>query len=232
MKRLLLIVGVLCQSIFWGAEVPALTGRLVDQANIFSALEKATLEAQLEVLEMQTGGQMAVLFERRLPAGETVETRALQVAEAWGIGYKGKDNGLLFYVALEDRRNRLEVGTGWEALITDARAGDILRGIVPHLRKEAYADAVKQVIKEVQRCLSGEAPEKEPQKSLLVTLLSSDIFVYILVAFLVLSNVFGGFRGGHRGGSVFGGFSGGGFSGGGFRGGGGGFSGGGSSGRW
>ena len=228
-----------CTHLFPATPVPSLSARVVDCAGVLSTREVQCLDALLVLFESVTNGQMAVLFEKALPEGETVETRSLAVAETWKIGHKDQDNGVLLYFAIQDRRNRLEVGYGWEGSLTDARAGDILRGLVPHLQKEHYAVAAEQAIHAVCRIVSGKSlgtpvltPEVESE--------ARDwepIFVKIVLGLWVILFVFRmffdndrGSRGGFGGGIGFR-IGGGGF-GGGFRGGGGGFGGGGASGRW
>lgn len=230
---------VCCLMAAQAADVPTLTGRVVDAAGVLKTAELAYLEAQLSDFEARSGAQMAVLFEQHLPETDTVETRALHVAETWGLGQKGKDNGVLLYFAVADRQNRLEVGYGLEGQLTDAQAGDILRTMVPFLRQGRYADAATLAIQMVSFRVTGERgplphganKEKLPQRgSTWVHLLEVGIIVIGVIVFFLV--------GGGRGGGGFfisgGGFSGGGggFSGGGFSGGGGGFGGGGASGKW
>ncbi len=219
--------------------VPALSARVVDCAGVLSAHEVQALDALLVQFESVTGGQMAVLFEKALPTNETVETRSLAVAEAWKIGHKGQDNGVLLYFAIHDRRNRLEVGYGWEGVLTDGRAGEILRGLVPHLQKEHYAAASEQAIHAVCRTVSGKSLEKLVLESEVEREpidwepLFSKVILGLWVALFLFRLFFDndrGPRGGFGGGIGFR-IGGGGF-GGGFRGGGGSFGGGGASGRW
>ena len=92
--------------------VPKLTGRVVDMAGLLSADEVAKVDRALRQFETDTGGQMVVLIIASLK-GESIEAFSLRVANTWGIGHKGKDDGLVFTVAVQDRRTRLEVGNGY-----------------------------------------------------------------------------------------------------------------------
>ena len=214
-------------------KLPELTGRVVDNANIFSSAEKEQIEAAILQLEKATqGGQMAVLTVKSLN-GMPIEWYGIKLAEKWKIGQKGKDNGAILIIALNDRSMRLEIGYGWEGKVNDARAGDIIRELVPYFQANKYGEGTAQAVMRVQEFVTGKpveglpplkkSPRRQPAGSVLLIFLS-------IIAFAVLSGgrllIIPGFGGGFRGGS------GGGFGGGGFSGGGGGFGGGGSSGRW
>ena len=214
-------------------KLPELTGRVVDNANIFSSAEKEQIEAAILQLEKATqGGQMAVLTVKSLN-GMPIEWYGIKLAEKWEIGQKGKDNGAILIIALNDRSMRLEIGYGWEGKVNDARAGDIIRELVPYFQANKYGEGTAQAVMRVQEFVTGKpveglpplkkSPRRQPAGSVLLIFLA-------IIAFAVLSGgrllIIPGFGGGFRGGS------GGGFGGGGFSGGGGGFGGGGSSGRW
>ena len=119
----------------WGQQsVPALTGRVVDQAGILSPATEAALTELLEAHEAETSNQLAVLTITSLE-GEAIESFSLRVAETWALGTAANDNGVLLTVAVEDRELRIEVGDGLEGVLTDALAGRIIRNeIVPQFR--------------------------------------------------------------------------------------------------
>jgi uncharacterized protein len=188
--------------------------------------------------------QLQYLVVRSLE-GEPIESFSIRVAEAWKIGSKGKDNGLLVTVAVEDRAWRIEVGGGLEGEVPDAlarRIGDRL--LVPAFRAGRYADGLYDAGAELLT-LAGVAPESVQAHARArtrgVTGLPSGfgVLIAIFVILWIVSNVFRGFGPRRRsmwgGGGPWiggGGFGGGGGGGGGWSGGGGGFSGGGASGRW
>src|SRR4051812_18058513 len=98
--RLLLVVACLCAgSTGWAADVPPLTGRLVDLARIVPADLAASLTQELEAHETNTGNQVAVLVLPSLD-GEPIETLSHRVATTWALGRKGTDNGVLLVIAL------------------------------------------------------------------------------------------------------------------------------------
>ena len=146
--------------------IPALgTRRVVDESGVLTSGEINKLTRQIDAFEASSGGQMAVLLIRSL-YGDAVEDFSLAVAEKWKIGWKGKDNGVLLVLAMEDRRSRLEIGYGYEGVINDARAGDILRNMAPFMRKGEYEKAVSYAISSVSAFVLNEnvpeAPKDDP----------------------------------------------------------------------
>ena len=102
--------------------MPALSGRVVDQAGILNSAQESRLTAKLKDLEDKTSIQLVVVT---LPSlrGSPIEEWGLTLGRSWGIGQKGKDNGALLIVAPNDRELRIEVGYGLEGTLTDATAG-------------------------------------------------------------------------------------------------------------
>jgi len=229
--------------------VPALTGRVVDQAGILTQEQRQRVEQAILALEAASGGQMAILAMPSL-MGEDLEGFSIRVAEKWQIGQRGQDNGAILLVFSEDRKIRLEIGYGWEGEINDARAGDIIRGMGPFFRAGDYAGGMVHAVRKVQEFVVGSVPvDLDGDAGLspgdvplneIPGWMALAIVVALILGFLVIG--INSARSGRRSGwtcssrsgwsSGGGGFSGGGFSGGGFRGGGGSFGGGGASGGW
>ena len=109
-----------------GAEVPFLTGRVVDNAEILKPATREKITAALKAHEQASGDQIAVLTVPTI-GGESIEEYAVKVFENWKLGQKGKDNGVLMIVAPQDRKMRIEVGYGLEGTLTDAAASRIIR---------------------------------------------------------------------------------------------------------
>ncbi len=132
--------------------------RIVDQAKVFGEDGTAKLAAAIRHLEAQTGGEMMVLTVPTIGLS-SIEDFGLETATKWKIGKKDEDNGALLVLAINDHRSRLEIGYGWEGSINDARAGDLLREIVPELRAEKYAEAAIKVVQGVEYFVTGVRPE-------------------------------------------------------------------------
>src|SRR5665213_3251246 len=104
----------------WAApKFPALTGRVVDDANVLNAETKADLTQKLAALEQKTSRQLAVVTIPSL-GGYEISDYGYQLGRAWGIGQKTLNNGILFIVAPTEHKTRIEVGYGLEPIITDA----------------------------------------------------------------------------------------------------------------
>jgi len=132
--------------------------RIVDKAGVFGQDGTAKVAAAIRHLEAQTGGEMMVLTVPTIGVA-AIEDFSIETASRWKIGKAGKDNGALLVLAIDDHLSRLEIGYGWEGPINDARAGDLLREIVPELREEKYAEAAIKVVQGVEFFVTGVRPD-------------------------------------------------------------------------
>ncbi|MBN1781352.1 YgcG family protein [bacterium] len=143
-KYMLLPVVVLGVTVVTGTNVPYLTGRVTDNAQILSSETSRMLTERLRDHENRTGNQIAVLTVSSLD-GEAVEDYALDVFNEWKLGQKDRDNGILILVAPNDRRMRIEVGYGLEPVMPDAMAGRIIRGIMtPRFKNGDYDGGIME----------------------------------------------------------------------------------------
>jgi len=241
----------------WGLDTKTLkpTGYVNDFSSTLDAASKQTLEDYCANLERVTGVQMAIVLVNTLD-DEPVEDVANRLYREWGIGQKGKDEGILILLAIKDRKSRAEIGYGIEPIINDGAAGGILRRIRPILQQGNYGGALLAAAEQMGTIIAqSKGVELGGPKPLRVTgraprgtsipfpLILLGIFFLLwlmgrggrggsgtgFLTGMILGNMMGG-RGGGWGG---GGFGGGGGGGGGFGGFGGGDSGGGgASGSW
>jgi uncharacterized protein len=157
-RTLLGTVALVAATHAWAAEVPFLTGRVVDNAEILSAATVQKLTADLKAHEARTTNQVAVLTVKSLD-GESVEDFAVRVFEQWKLGQKGKDNGVLVVVAPQDRRMRIEVGYGLEGTLTDAAAARIIRDrMTPRFKSNDYDGGIAQGVAAIVATLDGVEP--------------------------------------------------------------------------
>lgn len=233
-------------ALFQSAPPPAHDGWVTDRAGVLDAAQERALESQIEAYKSGTSSEIAVLIVADL-AGQPIERLALEAGRAWGVGAKGKNNGVVLVVALAERKVRIEVGSGLEGDLTDAKSGQIIRGVItPRFRAGDYYGGLRDAVSAIQAVLGGQPMQlvERPRHSSPV---GGALFVLAMIVVLLLiarSARAGRGRGLHVGptllwmlansgrggrGGGFGGGGGGGF--GGF-GGGGGFSGGGSTGGW
>lgn len=223
---------------------------VVDLAGVVPGDAAARLNAALAELEQKTTAQVLVLTVQSLD-GQSIEEFAFTTKEQWKLGQKGKDNGILLVVAVEDRKYRIEVGYGLESVLPDSMVGTIGREyLVPYFRKGDYGAGIQAAALVVAATIAshegieitgmparmppGSARTAKPlglfQKIMLGLFLFAVVVLFIThprqFLLLLLAFSMGGGRGGWSGG-------GGGFGGGSFGGGGGGSGGGGgASGGW
>jgi uncharacterized protein len=236
----------------YALSLPALTGRIVDQANVIPPASRAALETKLDALEQKSGIQLVVATVGSLQDSD-IETFANQLFRYWKLGEAKKNNGVLLLVAPKERKVRIEVGYGLEGTLTDALSNVIITGaIVPRFKANDYAGGIERGVDGIISVLTTDAAEWQPRARIrsddwrtgvdqLVPLILFGLLVFML-RWLMGHARGGGGRGGRAmlipmAGSSWGGSSGsswggGGFSGGGFSGGGGSSGGGGASGSW
>lgn len=227
------------------AGLPALTGRVVDQAELLDTQTEARLTQMLAAHEQATSEQVVVVTLPDLQ-GRSIEDYGVELGRAWGIGQEGEDNGALLIVARDDRRVRIEVGYGLEGRLTDAQSSIIInRILLPAFREGEFERGIVEGTQAMVRVLGGDPLRAPAQAPGAQRPEQPPVGIFILLLFIVLGMLGGGRggRGGRRGrfgsallaGALLGGMGrgGGGLGGGGgFGGGGGGFGGGGASGGW
>lgn len=127
------------------AATPTIDRPVNDLTGLLEEPEIAAIEAQLRQHRKETGVQMAVLVVGST-GGRPIEWYSLDVATQWAGGQRGQDDGVLFTLAVRDRRMRLEVGYGLEPSIPDREARRIIDSIKPELRAEQYGLGVARVV--------------------------------------------------------------------------------------
>jgi uncharacterized protein len=214
---------------------PAPQGYVNDLANVIPADQSQTLEAFLTEVEQKTGAQISVVTTPSVE-GADIDEAAVDLFKTWGIGKKGKDDGILILASIQDHRLRIEVGYGLEAVITDGQSGSIIRQyMTPYFKQGDYGQGLTQGAAAVAQLIA--ASEGVTLDGQVAQPVSSGnggygtlIEIIIFVVFFILTSILRGRRGFYGGGFYGGGWGGGGFGGGGGGGGFGGFGGGGSGG--
>ncbi|MBL7179173.1 MAG: TPM domain-containing protein [Pseudomonadota bacterium] len=226
---------------------------VIDLAGIVDNSTENRLNSYLKELEQKTTAQFIILTIKSLE-GESIEDFAIKIAhDKWKLGQRGKDNGLLLLIAVNDHKYRIEVGYGLEGVLPDSMVGEIGRSLmVPFFKKSDYSSGIFSAALVMANTIAADAGVKiagmptmkrrvEPLKqnqprSLLHTVITTVFLLILLVMFIKHPRLFFLlflFSSMGRGGAWGGG---GGFGRGGFGsfggGGGGGFGGGGASGGW
>lgn len=154
---LLMLAGAFAQST--PSSVPALTGRVVDDAGIIEPAQRQLLSEKLAAFEEKSSDQVVVVTVSSLQ-GEDIETYSNRLFRSWALGQKQEDNGILLVVAPNDRQVRIEVGYGLEGTMTDALSSLIIHGtIIPAFREGDYNKGVVEGVDGILTVLSGDAAE-------------------------------------------------------------------------
>lgn len=180
-----MLVGVLL-ALALALDVPAApTARVNDYASLLSPDERQRLESVIAERERATSAQMAIAIFRALD-GASLEDFSIRLAERWRIGQKGLDNGVILIVFVDDRRMRMEVGYGLEAVVPDIVAGRIVsEAIAPHFRERRYAAGLEAAVREVySRVETGPKPgDRKPVG--ISTPLGGFLLIIVVIALLL-----------------------------------------------
>ena len=246
--RLLVLAGLLAAARLPAAErIPPVPPQYFnDYAGAVSGATADTLNAQLEQYERASSNQLLVAIYPKMESDSSVEDYTVRVAQAWGVGQKGRNNGAVLFVFKDDHKLYLQVGYGLEAVLPDGLASQIIENeIKPRFRAGDYDGGLRSAVAAMIAATKGEYKGMGRTRA---EGRSSNGFPPGLGFFLVLFVIITVFRFRTRSvtyrgrGTSFlaglflggggGGFSGGGGGGGGFSGGGGSFGGGGAGGSW
>ncbi len=145
-------------------DFPALSGRVVDEAQLLSAENEKALSEKLEAHETTTSNQIVVATVSSLE-GYDISDYAIQLARHWQIGTEEKNNGIVILVAPNERKVRIEVGYGLEGILPDVLAGQIIRKeILPAFKENEYPKGINQGTEAVLQAIAGEY-QAEPVSS-------------------------------------------------------------------
>ena len=176
---------------------PALTGRVVDQADLLRPEQELDLSSKSEALQAQTGRQFVVATVKSLE-GRTIEDYGYRLGRQWGIGDEKKDDGVLLLVAPNERKVRIETGYGARVFLTDAVSSVIIReSILPRFKAGDMGGGITagadQIIKmmslspqEAQR-QAGAAEQREQARDKSGSGLIPVIFWLMIAVFVLLS---------------------------------------------
>ena len=159
---LLCLCAIACPAVVLAADVPYLSGRVVDDAEILQPATRDRLSTELKAHEQATGNQIVVLTVPTI-GDEGIEEYATRVFENWKLGQKGKDNGVLVIVVPKDRKMRIEVGYGLEGTLTDVAAARIIRDVMtPRFRAGDYDNGLTEGVAAVLATVTGKSEAAAP----------------------------------------------------------------------
>ena len=173
--------------------VPPLSARVTDLTSTLDAVQKQQLETRLAQFEEKKGAQIAVLL---IPTTqpETIEQFGIRVVDAWKLGRKGIDDGVLLLIAKDDRTLRIEVGYGLEGVLPDAVAKQIIsETITPHFKRGDYYAGIATGIEQLLKVIKGESLPPPRERSA-VTGSINNLESLLFIAFMLVMGVGGVLR--------------------------------------
>jgi uncharacterized protein len=176
------------------ADLPKLTGRVVDDAGMLDAATKAALTQKLADFEKKGSDQIVVATVPSL-GGEEIEPYANRLFRAWGLGQAGDNNGILLLIARDDRKMRIEVGYGLEGTLTDLHSKLIIENdLVPAFRAGDFNGGITKAVDDIIMVLQGNPEELEARgKRHQQSAYSSDDLVFAVFITIWALIFFGGF---------------------------------------
>jgi uncharacterized protein len=218
---------------------------IVDEAHVLSSSTVGDIEKQLEDFEQKTSNQIVVAIYPKIQTDDDIAAYSVRIFQAWKIGTKAHDNGVLLLVSVQDHRLTIQVGYGLEGALPDATAKTIIdQDITPRFKSGDYNGGIRAGVNSIMAATKGEYKASSNNAG------AAAIFAFIVIVFVIITVIRFGTLYSASGGSFWwtlllmflnssgnsrssGGYGGGGFSGGGgFFGGGGRSGGGGASGSW
>src|ERR1700688_3412196 len=130
-------------------------GYVNDFAGVLSAPAKEKLTALCTEVDQKTKAQIAVVTVASLE-GETVDQFSIDLAMQWGVGPKQQARGVLILLAPNDRKYRIEVGYGLEAILPDGKVGGFGREAVPFLQRSDYDGATLLLTQRVAAVIAAD----------------------------------------------------------------------------
>ncbi|MBK7869667.1 MAG: TPM domain-containing protein [Saprospiraceae bacterium] len=160
--------------------------RLVnDFARMLSASEVDALERKLVAYNDSTSTQIAIVTERTLEGDDDFDY-ALRIYNTWNIGQQDKNNGVLIYIALEDRKIRFITGYGAEGFLPDAIAKRIIENIIkPAFREEQYYAGFDRATNAIISYASGEYSAEDEEGGSTADLVIGLLILAVIVGFFL-----------------------------------------------
>lgn len=162
--------------------IPAYIGHINDFAGVLKAQEVQQLEKFLLTYEDSTSTQIAVVIEKKLN-GKEANDRAIEFARGWGVGSKENKNGVVLYLAIEDKKYFTQTSQATQGKLTDGVVGEIQREyLVPNLKKGDYFAAIGQTLAAYTQALQGEfVAGKKNSKSV-----GNGFFILVIILIIII----------------------------------------------
>ena len=164
--------------------IPKLEKRVTDLTATLSSADESRIEARLKEFEAKKGAQIAVLIVATTQP-EVIFDYSIRVAEAWKLGRKDVDDGVLFVVAKNDRKLQILTGRGTQGVLTDAMSKRIISEIVaPKFRANDFAGGIDDGVAKIIDVLQGEALPPPPEKKRASVPQGANIESFLILGFI------------------------------------------------
>ena len=209
------------------ASLPKPDGWVADYAGVIDASSYQQMNSVIQELEQKAGAEIAVVSVKNI-GNESIDDFSVKLFKEWGIGKKGKDNGVLLVSSIEDRKVKIEVGYGLEGILPDGLCGEILDTyLVPYFKNGEYGKGMANGVFAVASVIAKDAgveltggnievkqvgltsPKKGSTLGIFLQFLFLIIMAFVFIRHPFLFLLFLGMSGGGGRGSSGGGFSGG-----------------------
>jgi uncharacterized protein len=141
-------------------QLPRPTGFVNDFAGVMKTPDKEAVESLAAALKEKTGAELAVVTVKSFASYGfgSIDEFSIALAEAWGVGERGEDNGVILVLAVEERKVRIEVGYGLEGTIPDSVAGKILdNSVIPAFRNNDFSGGLVEGVRAIAACAAKES---------------------------------------------------------------------------
>ena len=153
----LVLLGAAVAAVADAPSLPKPNRYVTDRSGFLPSERAAALNEKLAAFERSTSDQVLVYVDRRVPDWTTLEELGARSIREWGVGRKGKSNGVIFFVFPDERKMRIEVGYGLEGVITDARAHRITDEVVkPFFQRGDWAGGIEAGVDAILAAARGE----------------------------------------------------------------------------
>jgi uncharacterized protein len=173
--------------------VPKLTGRVVDLTGTLAAPDRESIAAKLKAFEAAKGSQVAVLMVPSI-GPETIEEFSTRVTDVWKLGRAGVDDGVLFVIAMHERRMRIQTGRGVQGVLTDALSRRIIaERVSPRFRTGDFAGGINDGVDAILKAIEGEslpAPAKTAPRPTASSPASFENFFWLVIVIVPLVGIF------------------------------------------
>jgi len=156
-SSIIIFLLIVCVIAVWG-QFPEPRGYVNDFAGVLDDSSIRQMEGLISALQRKTGAEIAVVTVESISPYASIEQYSVELAQEWGIGEEGKDNGVLILLAMEERTFRIEIGYGIEGIIPDGLAGAIMdESMLPEFRDGNFGAGMLKGVQAVAGIISEDA---------------------------------------------------------------------------